>query len=104
MIEEARAFFQHQKEKAKGKGEVEIYFSAIVPLFTFYRFNSKAVFALYNHRVGKEPVPTVVCDNEGFLFRYITAEFEGILANKNTRHVDKSETTNEPTRVIPPEA
>jgi len=86
-IEVARAFFQHQKEKAKG--ELEIYFSAIVPVFTFYRFNNKAVFALYNHRVGKLPVPTVICDNEGFLFHYITAEFEGILADERTRRVDK---------------
>lgn len=101
-IEEARAFFQHRKEKAKGT--VEIYFSGIVPVFSFYRFNNKAVFALYNHRVGKEPVPTVICDNEGFLYKYITAEFEGILADGRTRRVDKQVTGDESERAKPPEA
>jgi hypothetical protein len=104
MIDEARDFFQHQKEKARGKGNVEIYFTSIVPVFTFYRFNNKAVFALYNHRAGKPAVPTVICDREGFLFRFLTAEFEGILADARTRRVDKEEAATEPARVTPVES
>ena len=104
MIEEARDFFQRQKEKAGGRGKVEIYFTSIIPVFSFYRFNNKAVFALYNHRAGKTPVPTVVCDREGFLFRFLTAEFQGILTDARTRRVDKEEATTEPARLTPAES
>jgi hypothetical protein len=64
-----------------------------MPLFSFYRFNNKAVFALYNHRAGRLPVPTFVCEEGGFLFRYLTDEIEGILANKScTRKLEPSRT------------
>jgi hypothetical protein len=89
-IEEGKGFFEHRKRKAKGT--VEIYFSSIVPLFSFYRFNNKAVFALYNHRKGRLPVPSFVCDSDGFLFKYISEELEGILADKQrTRRIDIQE-------------
>ena len=44
-IQDAKEFFEHRKNRAKGT--VEIYFTRISPLFSFYRFNNKAVFALY---------------------------------------------------------
>src|SRR5947209_11807567 len=65
-IEEARRFFERKKKRAKGT--VEVYFTGLIPLFTFYRFNNKLVLALYNHRAGQQPVPSFVCDKEGFLF------------------------------------
>jgi len=86
-IQEAMLFFEHRKKKSKGT--VEIYFTRISPLFTFYRFSNKAVFAMYNHRLGRLPVPSLVCDEEGFLFKYFTEEFEGIRGDKDrTRRVD----------------
>jgi len=104
MIDEARDFFQRQKQKSGGKGKVEIYFTSIVPVFTFYRFNNKAVLALYNHGTGKTPVPTIICDRDGFLFRFLTTEFEGILADTRTRRVDKEEAATEPARITPAES
>src|ERR1700688_4697803 len=104
MINEARDFFQHQKEKASGRGKLEIYFSAVVPVFTFYKFNNKAVLALYNHRIGKTPVPALVCDRDGFLFKFIAAEFEGILADTRTRRVDEEKAADEQARVNPAKA
>lgn len=86
-IANARAFFEHRRKKAAGP--VEIYFTRITPLFSFYRFNNKAVFALYNHREGRLPVPTFVCDRDGFLFEYFSDEFEGIIVDtQRTRRVD----------------
>jgi len=88
----ARAFFQYRKSKAKGT--VEIYFARIVPLFSFYRFNNKVVFALYNHRQGRMAVPTFIVNEDGFLFKYFTDEFEGIIGNKDrTRRADSDKTT-----------
>jgi hypothetical protein len=78
-IEGAKEFFQ--QNWAKSKGSVEIYFTRVVPLFSFYRFNNKVVFALYNHRTGRIPVPTFITDQGGFLFEYFTREFEAILKN-----------------------
>jgi hypothetical protein len=104
MIDEARGFFQHQKDKAEGKGKVEIYYTKIVPVFTFYRFNNKAVFALYNHRTDKQPVPTAVCDSEGFFYRFISAEFDGVLADERTRRIDQREVAPESPRITPAEA
>ena len=91
-IEKAKEFFDHRQTKAKGN--VEIYVAKIVPLFTFYRFNNKVVFALYNHREGRNPVPTFVADEDGFLFKYFTDEIEGIIASDRTRRVDTGEIKN----------
>lgn len=89
-IRDAKAFFEHRKKKSAGT--VEIYYTRITPLFSFYRFNNKVVFALYNHREGRLPVPTFVCDREGFLFDYFTDEFEGMLGDsQRTRRVDASQ-------------
>ena len=83
-IDDATEFFEHRKKRAQGT--VEIYYTAIAPLFSFYRFNNKAVFALYNHRLGRIAVPSFVCNADGFLYKYFTEEFEGILADeKRTR-------------------
>lgn len=85
-IGEAIKFFERKRKKAKGK--IELYVTRIVPTFTFYRFSGKLVFALYNHREGQQAVPSFVCDKEGFLFKFFSDEFEGILIDKRTRPVE----------------
>src|SRR5207248_11164388 len=98
-IEDAKEFFEHRKKKSKGT--VELYFTRILPVFSFYRFNNKVVFALYNHRLGRLPVPSFVCDEEGFLFRYFTDEFEGIRGDEQrTRRIDTQQV--EPEQTGPP--
>jgi hypothetical protein len=77
QIEEAiTAFTQLQR-----LGPVEIYLANTLPIFTIYIFTNKAVLAFYNHRKGRIPVPTIVCGEDGFMFDYVTKEFEGIIAN-----------------------
>ena len=86
-IQRAKEFFMHRKAAAKGR--VEIYFARIVPQFSFYRFNNKVVFALYNHRQGRLPVPTFIAAEGGFLFRYFTDEIESIISDEQrTRRAD----------------
>jgi hypothetical protein len=85
-IEETRRFFERRLKKAKGT--IELYFTRIVPLVSFYRFNNKVVFALYNHRRGQQLVPSFICSKEGFLFEFFSDEFEGILGDTRTRRVD----------------
>lgn len=86
-IADAQEFFEHRKKNAKGT--VEIYFARIVPLFSFYRFNNRVVWAMYNHRTGRGPVPTFIASGDGFLFEYFSDEIEGIICDKGrTRRVD----------------
>src|SRR6266404_966986 len=82
-IGEAIKFFENRKKKAKGT--VDIFLTQITPVFSFYRFTSKAVVALYNHREGQQQVPSFACDREGFLFRFLSVEFEGILGDTRTK-------------------
>lgn len=89
-IGEAIKFFGRRKEKAKGT--IEIYATSVMPLFTFYRFNSKVVFALYNHRAGQQAVPSFVCDKEGFLFKFFSDEFEGIIGDPRTKSIEPEQT------------
>lgn len=100
MIQESKDFFQNRQDKAKGN--VEIYLSGVVPLLTFYRFNNRVVWALYNHREEKSTVPAFICSDEGFLFEYFTDEFKGILANGRTRRVDRKFLDQQRQRVEPP--
>jgi hypothetical protein len=85
QIEESIKFWQernqHSKQNGNGKDKVEIYLTDVAPFFTFYLFNTKAVAAFYNHRKGRIPVPAFVCDEGGYMFRYLSEEFEGIRAN-----------------------
>jgi hypothetical protein len=85
QIEESIKFWQERnndiEEPKNGKGKVEIYLTDVAPFFTFYVFNTKAVAAFYNHRQGIKPVPAFVCDEDGYMFRYLADEFEGILGN-----------------------
>jgi len=87
-IHAARVFFDQRKWTAKGT--VETYFTRMLPLCSFYRFNNRVVFALYTHRLGRFGVPTFIAEKEGFLFKYFTMEFESIIGDKErTRRVDR---------------
>jgi len=85
-IEETKKFFERRIKKARGR--VELYFTRIMPLFTFYLFNNKVVFALYNHRSGQQVVPSFICSKEGFMFQFFSDEFEGIRGDTRTTPID----------------
>jgi hypothetical protein len=61
----------------------------MVPIAVAFIY-SKAILAFYNHRKGRVPVPTFICDEDGFLFEYLSKEYEDIIANaqKYTRPTD----------------
>jgi hypothetical protein len=92
-IGDAVKFFERRKKKAKGS--IEIYLTSVMPLFSFYRFNSKVVFALYNHRAGQHAVPTFICDKDGFLFKFLSDEFEGIIGDPRTKRLETEQSGSE---------
>lgn len=74
-------------ENCRKYGTVELRLLNRSPLFTVYVFTSKAVLAFYNHRKGREPVPTFLCDEDGFLFGYLKAEFDHIFESAKAREI-----------------
>lgn len=66
-------------------GAIEICLSKVTPLFSVYIFNTRAVIAFYNHRKGRIPVPTFICDEDGFMFKYLSKEWEDIYGSSTIK-------------------
>lgn len=60
-------------------GTVEVFYWTGDRVFTFYRFDSQAVLALYQHNRLRSPsLPTLVCENGGSVFQFIYDELVSI--------------------------
>ena len=77
-IREARAFFEALGDRAHENSTVAIYLLPRAPLFTFYLFNSRVVFATYRHRPGRGPIVTLLADRGGELYAWLEEEWQGI--------------------------
>ncbi len=62
---------------------LEIWVVPFVPVFSCYRVDQKAVFALYRHRAGRGGVPAFVVDSEGYLYDFIREEFDVMIGGDN---------------------
>lgn len=75
-ILEASADF---KSLAPDGRKVEVYlFSGLAPHFSFYRFGNTSVYAPYNHRADRAPVPTFIVRDGGFMFKFLRDEFSAM--------------------------
>ncbi|MDZ7967934.1 MAG: hypothetical protein RM368_23750 [Nostoc sp. DedSLP03] len=63
--------------------QIQIWLMKQAPLFSVFRFDNRAVVALYTHRRRLIGVPTVVCVEEGELFQYVIDEIEELVAQGN---------------------
>jgi len=86
-IEETRTSFA---EMAIPNGAaIEVYFRPGDRLFSFYRFDSRAVMTLYNHTGTRATVvPTLVFERGGSLYAFIEAELRAV--EKQSRRVTPS--------------
>ena len=65
--------------RVPGGASVEVFFWRGDRLFTFYRFDSRVVLALYQHNKQRSPsLPTIVCENGGSLFQFVYDELVSI--------------------------
>ncbi|MEU5962521.1 hypothetical protein ABZ777_15040 [Micromonospora parva] len=65
--------------RQEGGATVQVFFWAGDRVFTFYRFDNRAVVALYQHSEGRSPVlPTMLCENGGSIFQFIYDELRSI--------------------------
>lgn len=62
---------------------VQLWYLPTPPVFTFYRFDRKAVLALYTHRKGREPVPAFVVEAEGYLYDFVRHELDAMIVGEH---------------------
>ncbi|MCB8947897.1 MAG: hypothetical protein H6653_07765 [Ardenticatenaceae bacterium] len=63
---------------------VEIWLLKKSPLFSAFRFGNRAVFSPYSHRASIVGVPTIICVENGVIFKFIEGELNSIFNDKNT--------------------
>lgn len=82
-VKDAAQYFQNLREENEGdENGVHIWFLHAAPTFSFYRFDSTGILALYTHRKGRTAVPTFVCEQGGTLYDYVRHEFDAMIDPK----------------------
>ena len=56
-----------------------IYFCETAPLFTFYRFDTAVILALYKHQSGRGGIPVFVAEKGGSLYEYVRQEMHAFI-------------------------
>lgn len=84
-IDEAENFFRRLGNE--GAGTVRVYRFAKALVFTFYRFNNRAVFATYRHRSERGPIVTMLADRGGELYEWLREEWYGIVQQEMDRGI-----------------
>lgn len=77
LIEEAKV--EYDRLRFPSGASVEVWFLPVAQTFSFYIFDHTAVIALYTHRRERLPVPTLVCDQGGWLHAYVREEFDDMV-------------------------
>ncbi|MGH8316127.1 MAG: hypothetical protein ACRETU_13365 [Steroidobacterales bacterium] len=84
-IRESVAFFGELGRG--GQAHVVVYLYAKTPVYTFYRFNSRVVVALYRHRSGRGPIVTFTAEHGGECYEWIVSEWQAIMTEDPTRNL-----------------
>lgn len=79
-IGETKDAFSRMATEAAARDRLEIWVVPLAPLFTFYRIDQKAVMATYRHKRGRGTVPALVMDSSGFLYEFVSQEFDALLS------------------------
>ncbi len=60
-------------------GQIELWFFQGTQQFSYYRFDSIAIVAMYTHRRARDPVPAFVCEEGGSLFEFLRQDFDALV-------------------------
>lgn len=85
LIEQAAADFQ--TIFSSGKADYSLWYVPVDPVFSFYRFDDRAVLALYTHQRQRGQVPTFVFEQGGTLYDFVRSEFEAFVTGGMARRV-----------------
>jgi hypothetical protein len=59
--------------------KIEVWYLSRSPVFSYFRFDSTAIVALYHHKSIRATVPAFVFQKGGSLYDYFSAEFESMI-------------------------
>jgi hypothetical protein len=78
-IDGARRYFEALASRPQSQATIQIWLLPIAPMLTFYRFDRRAVFTIYNHQRDRAPVPTFIVEQGGTLYDFIRSEFDAMI-------------------------
>ncbi|MFG1916773.1 hypothetical protein [Micromonospora sp. NPDC048898] len=65
--------------RVSGGASVEVFFWPGDRVYTFYRFDNRAIMSMYKHNKGRSPIlPTIMCESGGSLFQFVYDELRAI--------------------------
>jgi hypothetical protein len=66
-----------------GRYKLTIWYVPFAPTYSYYCFDEKAVFSIYQHRLERAEVPTFIIEKGGTLYDFFNDEFE-VFTNKSS--------------------
>ncbi|MGC5334764.1 hypothetical protein [Micromonospora sp. DT62] len=65
--------------RIEGGASIEVFFWPGDRVYTFYRFDNRAIISMYKHNKGRSPIlPTLMCESGGSLFQFAYDELRAI--------------------------
>jgi len=61
--------------------DFQLYLTETTPVYSFYRFDKKIILALYKHDPERRGVPSFLINNTGYLYDFVTNDFEALINN-----------------------
>jgi hypothetical protein len=78
----AESIREFQELATGGRAIIEVWSAKAPPVYTMYRFDSRAVVAFYNHQVDRSPVPAMLVEEGGVLYEFVRKDFENLLQDR----------------------
>jgi hypothetical protein len=78
-IRESHDYVMGLSASTGNRGNVQMWLLPMTPMLTFYRFDRRAVFTIYNHQRERVPVPAFVVEQGGNLYDFIRQEFNAMI-------------------------
>jgi hypothetical protein len=79
-IRDTEEYFQRLGANAgQGRGNVQLWYLPELPVFTFYRFDRRALLALYTYQKDRPSVPALLVEAGGTLYDFVRREFDAMI-------------------------
>lgn len=65
--------------RVAGGASIDVFFWPGDRVYTFYRFDNRAIISMYKHNKGRSPIlPTIMCESGGSLFQFVYDELREV--------------------------
>lgn len=64
---------------------VNVWYLNDIPMYSFYRFDSTTVWAVYSHQrnFNQKPMPVFILNEDGELYKFVRSDFEAVVNENN---------------------